>query len=60
MNINAVSTAAIIFNIGVAAFVAAAPTNSLPWWVIGGVAALNAIVHALPSSGVLPPAPPKP
>ena len=59
MNINAVSTAAIIFNIGVAAFVAAAPANSLPWWVIGAVAALNAIVHALPS-GNLPPAAPKP
>lgn len=58
MNINnSLSSALVLGNIGLAAFSVAAPANSLPWWVIAGIAALNAIVHALPSTGLNPVAP---
>lgn len=50
----------VLVNVGVAAFAAAAPNGSLPWYVIAGFAAVNAVVHALPSSGVSVTGPAKP
>lgn len=47
-----ISGVMVLLNVGLAAFVSAAPANSLAWYVLAGVSALNAIVHALPSSGV--------
>lgn len=47
-----ISGVMVLVNVGLAAFVAAAPDHSLPWYVLAAVAALNAVVHALPSSGV--------
>ena len=55
------SGALVLLNVGLAAFAAATPANqSLPWYIVAGFAALNAIVHALPSSGVSVTAPSKP
>lgn len=42
--------AAILLNVGFAAFVGATPADHpLPWYVVAVVAALNAVVHALPA-----------
>ena len=55
------SGALVLLNVGLAAFATATPANqSLPWWVVAGFAAVNAIVHALPSSGVSVTGPSKP
>lgn len=50
---NTISTIMILANIGLAAFAAAAPAGSLPWWVIASASALNAVAHALPNSSVV-------
>lgn len=48
-----VSYAAILANVAFASFVSAAPADHpLLWWVVPAVATLNAIVHALPSTGL--------
>lgn len=49
----------VMLNVAFGAFVAAIPDgHSMPWWVVAGVAALNAVVHALPAgSAPVPPAP---
>lgn len=53
-----ITYAAILGNVFFAAFVAATPADHpLPWWALAGFAGFNAVVHALPSSG-LPIAPP--
>lgn len=45
----------VYLNIGLAAFVAAAPADhQLPWYVIAAAAALNAVVHGLPSVSSAP------
>jgi hypothetical protein len=47
-----ISLLLMFLNVGLAAFVSAAPANSMPWWVIALVAAINAVVHAMPSQGI--------
>lgn len=49
---NSIAPFMILANIGLAAFAAAAPAGSLPWWVIAGAAALNAVTHALPNTSL--------
>lgn len=50
-----VSNAAILANVGFAAFVAAVPPeHAIPWYMIAGFAAINAVVHALPSGNPPP------
>ena len=56
-----VSLVAILANVSFASFVSAAPADHpLVWWIVPAVAALNAIVHALPSTGLALPAPAAP
>lgn len=48
------SGALVIVNIGFAAFAAAVPAgHALPWWALASFAALNAVVHALPGTGLI-------
>ena len=40
----------VLLNVAFGAFVASVPDgHTLPWYVVAGVAALNAVVHALPT-----------
>jgi hypothetical protein len=49
----AVTYAAVLSNLFLAAFVSSAPSDHpLPWWVVPLVAGGNAIIHALPSDGL--------
>lgn len=45
--------AAVLGNVFFAAFLSATPADHpMPWWAAAVVAALNALVHALPSAGL--------
>lgn len=50
--LNTISLVLMLLNVGLASFAAAAPQGALPWWVVAGFGAVNAVVHALPSNGI--------